>query len=340
MSANPSSARGPAPLTCWAVSDGRRGMANQVLGLAEALARLCPLTIVEKTVALRAPVRWLPYGLLGLGIPDPLRFLAPGSDPVAAPWPDVLIACGRAGAALSLAVRRASGGRTVTVQTQDPRMDPGKFDLVLPPSHDGLTGPTVLPLLGSPHRVTAETLAAGHGAFADTFAALPRPLAGVLIGGSSRAYRLDGPRMRALAGDLRRLSDQGVGLAITTSRRTGQENEAILRTALDGSGAYLWDGSGENPYFGLLAHADHILVTADSTNMVTEAGATGKPVHILPLDGGTAKFDRFHREMAARGVARPFSGQLESWSYEPLAETARAAQAIRSALESRAPHVT
>src|SRR3546814_3642619 len=34
-----------------------------------------------------------------------------------------------------------------------------------------------------------------------------------------------------------------------------------------------------NPNFGILGLADHVIVTGDSVNMVSEAASTGKPVH-------------------------------------------------------------
>lgn len=324
------------PLTCWALSDGRRGMENQVLGLAEALARQRPMRIETKRVALKAPYRWLPYPLLGRNAFDPERILEAASDPIAPPWPDLLIACGRLTIPLSIAVRRLSKGRTFTVQTQNPQVPLNRFDLVLPPRHDGLSGPNVLGLTGAPNRVSKARLDEGRAAFADLLAPLPRPLAAVLIGGDSKSYRLDAAHLERLVSGLGSLLDQGFGLAITTSRRTGSANEAHLKAALEPRGAYLWNGEGENPYFGLLAHADHILVTADSTNMLTEAAATGKPVHILPMAGGSQKFERLHTELVGRGIARIFQGQLETWQYAPLRETDRAAEAIDQALIDRA----
>jgi uncharacterized protein len=76
-------------------------------------------------------------------------------------------------------------------------------------------------------------------------------------------------------------------------------------------------------------------VTADSVSMISEAAATGKPVHILGLDGGNAKFSRFHAAMQAAGVTRPFVGRIESWSYPILDDTARAGAALRTLFLSR-----
>jgi hypothetical protein len=56
--------------------------------------------------------------------------------------------------------------------------------------------------------------------------------------------------------------------------------------------------------------------------MVSEAAATGKPVHVVHLEGGSKKFERFHKALAARDITRPFLGTLEQWNYEPLDDMA------------------
>src|SRR3546814_10119808 len=92
-----------------------------------------------------------------------------------------------------------------------------------------------------------------------------------------------------------------------------------------------------NPNFGILGLADHVIVTGDSVNMVSEAASTGKPVHVVHLPnshlrGRSAKFTRFHEALVEAGIARPFAGTLEEWRYEPLDETHRIAGAIRRRL--------
>jgi mitochondrial fission protein ELM1 len=82
-----------------------------------------------------------------------------------------------------------------------------------------------------------------------------------------------------------------------------------------------------------------VLVTADSVSMVSEAAASGKPVHIVDLDGGSAKFVRFHAAMRDAGIARPFVGSIESWRYPPPDDTARAGEEIRRRLERRLDEV-
>jgi mitochondrial fission protein ELM1 len=122
---------------------------------------------------------------------------------------------------------------------------------------------------------------------------------------------------------------------VTPSRRTGPENEAILRNTLAGLPAIVWDGAGENPYFGYLGLADYVIATADSVSMITEAGATGKPVHVLPLAGGSKKFQRFQEAMVNSGITRPFTGALEKWSYPTRSDTEAAGQRIGQMLRER-----
>jgi mitochondrial fission protein ELM1 len=116
---------------------------------------------------------------------------------------------------------------------------------------------------------------------------------------------------------------------VTPSRRTGEAGLTVLRERLAELPVAIWDGAGDNPYYAYLAIADALLVTADSVSMVSEAAATGKPVHILGLDGGDAKFARFHETMRKAGITRPFTGQIECWSYKPPYDTARAGAALR-----------
>ena len=172
-------------------------------------------------------------------------------------------------------------------------------------------------------------LAAETAHWAPIFAALPRPLIAVLIGGDNSVYRLTEECFGAFCDRLVALAKSGVGLAITPSRRTGEAQRAQLQRRLAGLRAYIWDGRGDNPYFGILGAADAILVTADSVSMISEAAATGKPVHIIELEGGSEKFARFHRVMREAGITRPFNGTLEQWHYAPLDDTARAAAEIR-----------
>ena len=307
-------------------------MINQCRGLAVSLG----VQAEEKKIALTAPWRWLPPVMT----PSRLGILSAAGDRLSPPWPDLLIGTGRKSVAAALAVKRASGGRTFCVQVQNPDVALDKFDLVIAPGHDRLAGVNVISTLGSLHGVTATTLAAAKTRFADDVAGLPRPLIAVLLGGNNAVYRMTQTVAARLAGDLAALTNTGgYGLAITASPRTPREAVAVitdrLSTEVANGKAVFWDGSGANPYLGYLAHADAILVTGDSVNMVSEAAATGKPVHIIELAGGSDKFSRFHAAMAEAEITRPFTGAVEQWSYTLPDDTAHAAAEILRHINKR-----
>jgi mitochondrial fission protein ELM1 len=306
-------------------------MENQALGLAEALQRLLPSEITVCRVMWRKAFDKLPSALKAPWMLDPASddpFPAPGQ-----PWPDVWIATGRATLPLSLTARRRSDGKTFVVQTQDPRWRTGDYDLVVAPRHDGIEGPNVLSITGSPHRISAARLAEGAAAFAGRLEPLPRPRVAVLIGGKSRAHDLPEAHAADLADRIAAaVTAAGGSLMLTFSRRTPEAAKAAMTARLAHLPGLIWDGQGPNPYFAFLHLADHILVTEDSANMAAEAAATGKPVHILPMIATKPadKFARLHADLRERGAARPFDGTLDNWTYAPLAETERAARDILS----------
>ncbi|MFQ5959034.1 MAG: mitochondrial fission ELM1 family protein [Alphaproteobacteria bacterium] len=311
--------------TCWVLTDEKPGNENPCRGLAEAVG----LETALKRVYPRSPWSRLPPQLWFA----PLSAPGPGSDPLEPPWPDLLIAAGRQTVALSIAIKRASGGRSFTVQILDPAVRLDRFDLVVAPEHDRVSGPNVIVTTGAMNRVTPERLAATAPAFEKGVAHLPHPRVAVLIGGNSKRHRLDpataagiGDRLAALA------RANGAGLMIIPSRRTGDDNARALAARLDGVAAVMWDGRGDNPYFAYLALADAIVVTGDSVAMVSEACATGKPVHVVDLPGGSAKFRRFHEGLRRAGCTRPLGNSLASWDYTPLNETARVAAEVRRRL--------
>jgi uncharacterized protein len=178
-------------------------------------------------------------------------------------------------------------------------------------------------------RVTPKLLADAAATFGPNLEHLPRPRVAVLIGGANAVFQTPEDVVRRVAQDLAAVAATGAGLMVTFSRRTGPEMEDSVRQALAGSTSVIWDGTGGNPYFAYLALADHIVVTEDSASMVSEAAATGKPISILRLAGGSPKFTRFHAAMTKRGVTREFAGRLDDWTYAPIDETSRAAAMVR-----------
>ena len=323
-------AEAPAPeLTIWAVSDGRVGIEAQVLGLAEAGARQRPAVITVKRIGWKWGLGRLPWRLI------PSLALKVDS-PIAPPWPDIWIGAGRASLPLSAALRRLSGGKTFVVQTQDPGSATPLLDLVIPPTHDELTGDNVLPIIGAPNRMNPDGFSRDLARFGPRIEPLPHPRVAMIVGGKSKVHDLPPERARAMAAEVAdAVRAIGGSLLVSFTRRTPPDAQAVLTQGLAGVPGWIWDGQGDNPYFAFLAAADIILVTEDSTNLATDAATTGKPVHVLAMAGGGRKFERFHEDLERRGVARRFTGKLNHWTYPPLDETNRAAAELIRRFEAR-----
>lgn len=304
--------------TTWIVSEPYAGLQAQGLGLSEA-AGLDPEL---HAVTPQPPWSWIPAAAW----PAPLRAVGMAHEQL----PDLVVTVGGVGAAVGAALRRRG---TPIVQVQHPRMPLGRFDLVVVNRHDAVTGRNVIVTRTALHRATPARLAAARAEWRTQFAALPRPLVAVLVGGSNGRYRLEAAEGAALAAALAAMMRRDrVGLALTPSRRTAPAVRQVLADTLRPLGAWVWDMTGPNPYFGLLANADAIVVTIDSVSMISEAAATAAPVLLAELPGRSRRIGRFLRGLIDEGRVRPFKGRLETWAAQPLDDTAAAAAEMRDRL--------
>jgi mitochondrial fission protein ELM1 len=262
----------------------------------------------------------------------PLRAAGGGAASLVPPWPDLVIGCGRNTAMPALAIRRASGGRTVAAQVQYPGVGRSEFDLLVVPEHDHLNGPRFVVTRGAVHRVTQARLAAEKLRF-PALAEMPRPILSVLIGGTSKAYRLTLGRFGEFAEMLVAiLRTDGGSVLLTGSRRTGAPGSRCFA-----GGRFFgatWDGPETTRR---LPRPCRRVPGQPIGPMISEAAATGKPVHILGLDGGNAKLARFHDACRGRGYASVL-GRVETWSYPVPDDTARAGAALRALALSRFEH--
>ena len=293
------------------------GLQAQALGLAEA-AGLAPAIVDLHPVR---PWSWMPAALW----PAPLLATGQGTRPN-----ELVFTAGGTAGAVGAALRR-HGARVV--QVQNPRLRLDRFDLVVANAHDQLSGPNVIVTRTALHRATEARLAEARTLWTPRLAHLPRPLVAVLVGGSNGRFRLEAPEGARLADQLATLMTTArAGLAVTPSRRTAPEVRRILAEKLAPLGADIWDFTGDNPYFGLLACADAIVVTIDSISMVSEAAATSAPVFLADLPGKSTRIGRFLDLMRREGRVRPFTGCLEDFPVTPIDDTPDAGAEVRRRL--------
>ena len=225
------------------------------------------------------------------------------SDPIEAPWPDLILTVGRRPSMVALWVRKQSGNKTKIVLVGKPSGYMLDFSLVvasaenqMPPLHNFL--PTTLPLM----RVEAEDVASQAQAWQARFAALDKPLIAMLIGGETNPFIMNRQVADDLVATAQWVVDELGGTPyITTSRRTTPEVVEVLRRDLPAQAVfYEWSAeAAENPYRALLGSADGFIVTADSVSMMVEVIYLRKPLAIFPLPGGwLGDIDQLRRSLA------------------------------------------
>jgi mitochondrial fission protein ELM1 len=263
----------------WAVVSYRAGESSQILGLAKRLE--LPFEIKKLSYS-----RWV--GPVGLA----RRVSSAGIDSTSLPgppWPALIISAGVKNEPVCRWFQAQSGGRTRLVFLGRTWAARRHFDLVITtPQYRLPHEPNVIHNLMTQHGVTTARLAEARQRWEGPLAGLRRPLIGVLIGGDSGPLafgeRAAGRLARALNTMAR--SVDGSILATTSARTRASAVDKLERLLGPGAQVYRWrEDDEENPYYGLLAHADRLVVTSDSIAMLSEAVGTGKPVYLFDLAG-------------------------------------------------------
>lgn len=332
---NKNSAKGALPEQVWVIDDGRAGHLSQSLGLAEALGLADP-----EVVTLRPKV---PAWMLNI-VPVGMAY-----HPLPTALPGMAIAAGsRAGRVL--AHLKAKKPKLFAVQILKPWMGRyGRYDAVIMPAHDNPPQlANVCAITGALNRVTKERLAAEAQRWAKRLASCPAPRLAVMVGGTSRHGVVGDVEIRALAKQMLALAKaNGMSLLVSTSRRTGEANSALLARLLEGQKEVpvnVWRPESttqrDNPYFAYLALADAVVVTGESVSMVGEAATAGKPVYVWgDISRLPRKFQAYLMTLEKQGRARPLAATEQKLALRApaagLLDTLMASGFVRARLRGR-----
>lgn len=295
----------------WLIDAYRAGERGQVRALVDALGWPCE----TKVLSYRSHV-FLPHVL---GQATLRGITAESAALLQPPWPDLVISCGVRNEPVCRWIREQSGGQTRYVHVGRPWAKLDSFDLVITtPQYRVPAHPRVLHNMLTLHSVTEERLAQARPQWESAFAALPRPRFAVMVGGDSGPYTL-GPKAAARLGrEASQLARaHGGSLLVSTSSRTRAAAVDALQAAITAPNYfYRWPGTNaDNPYLGILAWADRLIVTGDSIAMLSEACATGKPVTMFDLGGMRDINDESARDFRLGGTLYGF---LLRWLWRPL----------------------
>ena len=314
-------------LNVWILTDGKAGHVNQSIGVAQALGVTYDLVPIESKND--AHIRVMPKA------------------------PDMIISTGRKTAVVARKIKQKFP-HLFLVQMMLPlgmfglKTKPDTwlhrlfgpcfhvFDVIAVPAHEQVKlQSNMVETIGAPHKIDSQRLASAHQEWAHTFAGLTTPKLAVLIGGKSKRFRFTRAHARDFASRVRLFAErEKFSLMVTPSRRTGKKQTQLIEEALFGPETFFWTGEGNNPYVGMLAHADAFVVTAESTSMVSEACSTGKPVFLYGVNARCqqrmmGKFNRFYRLLRESKRIAPLGAALFSPPKNPLCDADIVATFIR-----------
>lgn len=284
----------------WVLLGERTGDNNQLLRLAGELGQ--PF----RTVQLRYNrLRLVPPRLLGAT----LRSLDSQSRAdIRPPWPDLVLGIGYRSVPVALAIRKMSGGKAKLVRLGNPRLDPGRFDLVITtPQYRVPDAPNVVRL---PVGISTAPHIEPTREEAEWLGKLPRPHRLLLIGGDTFMWTLSPNSLGKAASGLRGKSDGGSVLAVSSARSGKLVQDSVAQALAGSEHGLVWGGFPRYPV--LLHDADEIYVTADSVAMISDAVATGKPLGLVIPDNSA--WGRLFYSLAKAGLPVPIRDVRRFWT--------------------------
>jgi len=246
------------------------------------------------------------------------------SDKITPPWPELIITVGRRSSMVALWIKEQSGHKTRIVLLGRPRRWIEKFDLILSPLQYHVPQRDNIHNLGLPlFEINQNRLENARTQWEKQFSPLKKPLIALFIGGPTRPFIMNRKTVIDLANKAIAVTRQSGGtLYISTSRRTPPAvTKALAQYMPPSTYIYEWgDTTRENPYMGLMAHADIFIVTGDSVSMLVETTKLGKPLLIYPLTPSRVgalwqRITFWLHPLHRRTWAEKFSGRLGDFLY-------------------------
>ncbi|MEM7222914.1 MAG: mitochondrial fission ELM1 family protein [Pseudomonadota bacterium] len=273
------------PPNIWVLDDGKAGHTTQSVGLADALGWPYEIKTLDVTFSKLAGVGCLFTGPLGA---TRAGTNVAKSDPLEAPWPDLVISTGWRPSPTTRWIGDQSRGHSRLVQMD---RKGGRvvelFDALVACSYFGLPyHPRRVEITTPLNRASKQRLAEAAAQWQGLFEGMPGPHIAVLVGGPSRRHSFSPELAGRMGRELAAFAEAAGGsLFAVTSRRTGAAaTEAFASGLRPVDKLYRWqDGAGDNPFMGCLALADLLVVTGESESMLSEAASTGKPIYIYPV---------------------------------------------------------
>ena len=303
------------------LTEGLHGMISQVEGLAKAL----DLDYFHEKIELNSPWNLIPPSLT-----PKKKFIF--KNQVNKEY-DVIISCGRKSVIPSIVLKKNLNKKIVNIHIQNPKVSLDNFDIVVAPDHDSLDGPNVLISKGAIHYLTLDEINNAKDYLVEKIEER-KDVITLVLGGPTKYYNYDNESLINIFSKINKhILEKNLQLILIPSNRTP---EKVIQFAKEyfNKNRLIIDNVDKRAYLSSLALAKYIIVTCDSTSMISEAALTGKPVYVamLPAMKSDKRFQKFRNLLESMNIIKKLEGDLETWSYERLDETNRIAKQIKENL--------
>jgi hypothetical protein len=304
------------------LTQGMHGMISQVEGLAKALN----LDYKHQTIKLKTLWNYIPPKFT----PITDNILSENFTCNA----KIIISCGRKSVIPSIALKKKFGKNIINIHIQDPKVKLSNFDFIVAPEHDGLSGKNVLTSKGAVHYLTNEELN-GNENYLKSRINNQKKIVTLIIGGPTKHYDYNSATIDNIFLKIKQnFLEKNYQLIVVPSMRTPQHIIDKAKNYFNEDQVVI-PNVDKKAYLCSLKKADHIIVTCDSTSMISEAAITGKPIYVaqMPTIKNNKRFKSFFNLFVSLNIIKELGTQVENWTYTKLDETKRIADQIREKIK-------
>ena len=303
------------------LTEGMHGMISQVEGLAKGL----DIEFTHQKVELNSFWKMIP------------PILTPISNLVFKNFDvqdfDIIISCGRKSVIPSIYLKRNSKKKVFNIHIQDPKVSLSNFDFIIAPEHDNTSGKNVITSKGAIHYLTLEEIKNNHNYLEKKLKKNMDYLL-LVLGGPNKYYDYDDQNLRKIFDKIKKISSSNnLQTIVIPSMRTPKRSINLAEELL-GKENLVITNIDKKAYLSGLSLAKYIVVTCDSTSMISEAAITGKPIYIadIPAKKNDQRFKMFRELFGKLNITKNLNEKLEIWNYKSLNETVRIAKEIKKQL--------
>ena len=247
---------------------------------------------------------------------------------------NIIISCGRKSVIPSIYLKKKYKNQVMNIHIQDPKVSLENFDFVVVPEHDGLNGKNVLKSKGAIHYLKDNELEENKNYLKSKVN--KERLVALIVGGPNKYYDYNNSIIDEIFFKIKdNFINKGFQLIFIPSIRTPQNIIDKAKSYFDESQIIITDVD-KKAYLSSLKLAEHIVVTCDSTSMISEAAMTGKPIYVAQMQAirNNRRFKNFFESFKSLNIIRDLENSVENWSYKKLNETDKISSYIKEHLKN------